>query len=678
MVDGRAGGDLVVAMKTVLLLDDDKDFRSLLVAPLRARDLDVLESATCVEADKLFASNPVDLVLVDGLLPDGPGVRWIERLRAHDKKTRVVFLSAFWRDLKTFEHLTRDLDVSLVVYKPIQVDDFVGRVLLLLDMSGTTLPPSSETGKAVADALIALKSSFSTALPARLDEIDAALEAARKDPARIAEARNLAHRLRGSAGSFGFAGVGVAVGVIEDLLDGADSPPRAILWEELGHAQLDARQAANQGERLGSGAAGTKPLLVLDDDVAVLQQVRNLGRKQLINVVTARTPAAAMQLAQEHPLLGAILEVRQKSEESFSLARDLRSTPQNAGIPVAFSSTDYSIQRRVAAIEAGGTRFLEKPLTEESLASLAQQFVNLSQAEQGRVLIVDDDKEVVQIYSHRLRTAGYRVEALESADILVERLEEFRPDVLLLDVRLPRMSGIDVCKALRMSDRWQLLPILIVTAQADHRTRLQAFRAGASDLVPKPILAEELLARVNVHFERARLLRDRTDKDPLSGLLLRRALMEAFQRALAIGTREQRPLSLVLLDLDHFKHINDEYGHLAGDQVIARLGELLRRRFRVEDLRGRWGGEEFILIFPGQTAEFAAQAAQMVLEEFRAMLFVSDRDDAFGVSFTAGVASCPEDGLSIASLIRCADERLYAGKQRGRNQISLQGNAPAT
>ncbi len=128
-------------------------------------------------------------------------------------------------------------------------------------------------------------------------------------------------------------------------------------------------------------------------------------------------------------------------------------------------------------------------------------------------------------------------------------------------------------------------------------------------------------------------------------------------------------MSLVLLDIDHFKRVNDTHGHLAGDEVIVRLGELLRRRFRTEDLRGRWGGEEFVLAFPGQEASFAIQAAEHLLADFRALRFAADDGTSFSASFTAGVAAYPGDGASMSAVMRRADELLYVGKRTGRCRV---------
>jgi len=167
------------------------------------------------------------------------------------------------------------------------------------------------------------------------------------------------------------------------------------------------------------------------------------------------------------------------------------------------------------------------------------------------------------------------------------------------------------------------------------------------------------------------MLKDRSDKDTITGLLLRRAFSEQLAQLLAEGQRNKTVFTICLLDVDKFKNVNDTYGHLAGDKVLAGLGQLLARRFRVEDLRGRWGGEEFILGFRRESKETMHAAINRVLAEFREMVFTGDDGREFKVSFSGGMASFPEDGESVYELIQTADARLYEAKKQGRNRIIL-------
>ena len=127
--------------------------------------------------------------------------------------------------------------------------------------------------------------------------------------------------------------------------------------------------------------------------------------------------------------------------------------------------------------------------------------------------------------------------------------------------------------------------------------------------------------------------------------------------------------TLALIDVDHFKIVNDTYGHTSGDKVLTHFGALLRKRFRVEDVRGRWGGEEFVVAFRHIQNDTACGALQRALEELRLITFTGDHDESFGITFSAGLASYPGDAQDLGNLIRCADHRLYKAKELGRNQL---------
>jgi diguanylate cyclase (GGDEF) domain len=198
---------------------------------------------------------------------------------------------------------------------------------------------------------------------------------------------------------------------------------------------------------------------------------------------------------------------------------------------------------------------------------------------------------------------------------------------------------------------------------------LAAFQAGGDDYLPKPVAPAELLMRVKVRLERSRMLRERADKDVLTGLMIRRAFMEQLQALASESKNHNLRFSLCLLDIDHFKKVNDTYGHLAGDRVLSYFGQLLRRRFRVEDLRGRWGGEEFIVAFRHIDPPTAKGALERCLEEFKSNVFEGDNGQEFTCSFSAGMVAYPADGELPQELIKYADACLYQAKHRGRSQV---------
>jgi diguanylate cyclase (GGDEF)-like protein len=414
---------------------------------------------------------------------------------------------------------------------------------------------------------------------------------------------------------------------------------------------------------------GGPRVLVVEDDPSLRAQLIQLGREKLLDVVAVATPAEALAEAHREGNLDAALLDSSLGPAAFLLARDLRATPGHAQLPLAFLSGHDDVDWRVAAAHAGASLFLTKPVDPYAFATAIDQMVALGQRDKMRVLVIDDDADFVAVAAEVLTREGIFVRTAHDATHLVELLDDVRPDLILLDAVLPRVSGWDAIRLVRTTPEHRDVPILFLTGRTDLESRVSAFEAGADDYLAKPLVAEELLARVRVRLERRRLLREMTERDPLTRCLSRRALLDALASRISEARRHGRGLALALLDVDRFKFVNDSYGHLVGDHVLATLGRLLVARFRLEDLRGRWGGEEFVVVLPGEPADTAAAVLTRVLDEFRSFPFRSERGDRFFVTFSAGVASFPEEGQSVDTLLRTADARLYEAKRRGRGNV---------
>jgi diguanylate cyclase (GGDEF)-like protein len=315
------------------------------------------------------------------------------------------------------------------------------------------------------------------------------------------------------------------------------------------------------------------------------------------------------------------------------------------------------------------TLFLTKPVDAYAFDAAADQLLAPRRQERLRVLVIDDDPAFVLVVAAVLEGEGILVRSASDATHLNELLDEVHPDLILLDAMLPHVSGWDAIRIVRTTPEHRDVPILFVTGRTDLESRVAAFNAGADDYLGKPLVPEELLARVRVRLDRRRLVREMTERDPLTRCLSRRAVLDALGSRLSEARRHARVLSLAVLDIDRFKRVNDTYGHLVGDHVLAALGRLLNARFRMEDLRGRWGGEEFLLVFPGETAATTAAVLSRVLSEFRVVPFRSEEGRRFFVTFSAGVAAFPGDGATVERLLRAADARLYEAKSAGRNHV---------
>ena len=281
-----------------------------------------------------------------------------------------------------------------------------------------------------------------------------------------------------------------------------------------------------------------------------------------------------------------------------------------------------------------------------------------------RILCLEDDPDQAAYVRAILESANHQVAVAHDVADFECVLEQFRPDLLLLDVTLPDGSGIDLAAALRRAGAHAALPIIFLTGRASMGSRLDGIRAGADDYLLKPIDPDLLLATVDSRLERARSMRMLLERDGLT-LAVTRA---AFLRSMEAVVRGGGPHALVMLDIDYFKSINDRYGHPTGDRVLSLFGRLLRANVRVDDVVGRCGGEEFGVLLAGTGAEDARNLIERLLERFARIPHTARGAERFYVTFSAGVAML-EDGDDAESWRQRADDACYAAKRHGRSRV---------
>ena len=427
-------------------------------------------------------------------------------------------------------------------------------------------------------------------------------------------------------------------------------------------------------------------LLLTTSAASLLAQLGDLARENLVALDLSSTAAEALAAAAKERPDAALIDLQLGEttaaadgdhHAAFELLRALRTRPGLERLPVGFVSATSRIADRIAAARAGGDLFLSRPLDPaafvDGLRRLRAEAVSSHGSGRQRVLVVEPDDHLAAELAALLEGHGIDVVRIADAAPIIDVLERELPDLVLLEDHLPGLRGVDVCRMLRSTPRWHEQPVIFLTAADSLATRLSAFAAGADDWLRRPFLDEELVARVRVRIDRHRLLRDRADRDGLTGLLMRRPSLEQAAIRLAEARRHHRPLSLCLIDLDHFKGVNDLHGHLAGDRALALLGRLLSSRLRLEDVRCRWGGEEFLLVLPGEAAASAGFVVSRVLDEYAGVEQAGDRGATFHTSFSAGVATFPGDGETVDQLLAAADRRLYLAKASGRRVVVSEG-----
>lgn len=434
----------------------------------------------------------------------------------------------------------------------------------------------------------------------------------------------------------------------------------------------DARsQSALRGNAEASG------VLWIDDDPQFIARARLLAEQLLLHLHVATDLDEALEIM---AFSGDAIQAGFLNIDRLKLAKldacdarrwlsNFRATPQSARMPMAFLSTRDDLQTRVWAARAGAQLFLKKPVGSAEFTQAIHQLVALRRAPRPRVLILDRDPLYVRALCDYLNAHAIDAAVAHDAAEILTHLQQSVPDAVIVDAQMPGLNGLDLCRVLRTTSRWQDLPVVIVGKDPGLSARLAAFEAGCDDLLTHQSDPAEILARIQTHIERARLMRQRADRDALTGLLTRRAFLESLAARLAEVARNEQPLAFCLLDLDRFKCINDTHGHLAGDRVLARLGQLLQNRFRAEDLRGRWGGEEFVVVMANEEIPNARMILERIRSEFAQLDFEGTNSERFRVSFSAGIAEFPAHGRDVESLFHSADRQLYAAKTAGRNCI---------
>jgi diguanylate cyclase (GGDEF)-like protein len=292
----------------------------------------------------------------------------------------------------------------------------------------------------------------------------------------------------------------------------------------------------------------------------------------------------------------------------------------------------------------------------------AQQY-----GEPYRVLIVDDDRELASRYSLVLRDANMLVEVLHDPADIFKHMRTFNPEVVLLDVNMPDCTGPELAQIIRLNDDWLRVPIIYLSAETDITRQMSALLKAGDDFVTKPISDNALVAAVFARAQRARLLSNALSRDSLTGLLKHADIKEQVAIELERALRSGNQASVVMLDIDHFKKVNDSYGHPAGDNVIRALANLLRQRLRRVDSLGRYGGEEFLAVLPECPPDQAQRIIDEIRQRFADLRFIVEGTE-FAVTLSAGIA-CTDAESSASELLERADRALYAAKEAGRDRV---------
>jgi diguanylate cyclase (GGDEF)-like protein len=299
----------------------------------------------------------------------------------------------------------------------------------------------------------------------------------------------------------------------------------------------------------------------------------------------------------------------------------------------------------------------------------------------SRLLIIDDEESVRLLLKDLLEETGYEVRTAKSGEEALQMIRIATYDIIITDLRLRGMHGLEVVKEVRAIDPG--IDVIVMTGYASVNSAVESMKAGAIDYITKPFNSDHIKMVVQKSLDRReyqRLAQERefykvlSSIDGLTELYNYRYMHQYLKVELEREKRYKRHLSLLMVDIDDFKHYNDLYGHMVGDQVLRKLASILRNATRGCDVICRYGGEEFAIILPETSKEEAVIVCERIRKSVAMTLMVDEEENAVGtISVTIGLASFPEDADNKDDLIERADKALYQGKRAGKNCIFLFG-----
>ncbi len=549
------------------------------------------------------------------------------------------------------------------------------------------------------ERLAELRNTYASQLEGRIGEIKAVLDAANStagepmNAAAIKQVRDLCHKMAGSGATFGFAEVSEIARDMERLcnavIDVPSSQPESLSADLFSHCQrlLDAanvKVVAESAPLDPATPAATEPtpntgndeqdederrnVLMLDGDEAEYERLSDeLGHFGFdVKAISDPGELEAALAKGNFSALIADIAFNDDGKAGLDLLNRLRGDDK-LNLPVIVNTEIDDINHRLGAVRAGAYHYMIKPVEASDIVDTLDKACDEWKQDPFRILIVDDDESVLRHTELVLQGAGMTTRAINDPMTVMDVLEDFVPELVLLDLYMPDCNGQEIAAVIRQHKSFDAMPIVFLSGESDKKKQLSAMELGGDDFLTKPIQAQHLISAVTIRAGRFRELRSMMVRDSMTGLFNHTTTKQLLDNELSRAERTKIPLSMAALDIDHFKKVNDTYGHAIGDTVIKSLARLLKQRLRGADIVGRMGGEEFAAVLPGASIVEARVIFEQIRMAFSEMVF-RDGETQFSVTISCGISEYPVFG-NASELSDAADKALYAAKHGGRNKV---------
>nr|WP_083778631.1 response regulator [Oscillochloris trichoides] len=423
---------------------------------------------------------------------------------------------------------------------------------------------------------------------------------------QIASLYAQAHTLAGSAGSFNLPKVRDIATQLEDLFahlnvaGGQNLTPEmqelitatisqlVLVAYQVGDLPIDVEDPLPMS--IPARKQDQTPVLIVEDDAVTGEhlalQLEHFGYRA---IVVQQLDDLEVAVHTHHPA-AIILDIVFPEGDLAGPQRIATLLNPEMQVPVLFVSQRSDFEARLWALRAGGRAYLTKPSDVDALVGVLDGLTGAFVPEPYRVLILDDSRLMSSLYATMLEEAGMLTMALNDPAEVMLALQEFQPDLLLLDMYMPICTGPEIAAIIRQQTEFVSLPIVFLSGEQDRDHQLAALDQGGDDFLTKPITAPQLVSAVTSRARRGRAMRAQLTRDGLTGLFTHASIKEQLVREIMRAQRYEQVLSVAMIDIDHFKQINDQYGHAAGDRVLKGLARLLHQRLRMSDTIGRYGG----------------------------------------------------------------------------------------
>jgi diguanylate cyclase (GGDEF)-like protein len=524
------------------------------------------------------------------------------------------------------------------------------------------------------EKLARLRDSFLSKAVRRIETLRRSLERLRADPGDRASLESLVrefHALAGAAATYGSPQLSALGRCGEEACSDAYRDRTAV-----GHQTLETCGSLIEdiARQVDAALPQSKPLIVSTrKSFRVLVTTSDDRFAQTLMQALQSSDIAVSASSSEPPDL-AVIDVDDAGDVQAVVASARR---DSGARPVLAVADDISLLTRVNAVRGGADGCYNKSAEFDALVQRIRQEQTRLAEPPTRILSIEDDEDQAAYLGAILTSAGYDFRVCRSPSDVENELRSYQPDLIVMDVNLGgSITGHHVARSIRQQPRYAAVPIIFLTARDEHGSITESVTAGGDDHLVKPIAPTILLTTVAARLERARMLRHLLEHDPLTGLLTHTAFYNRATTAFLLSQRRASPAVVAMVDVDHFKSVNDRFGHIAGDRVLTVLAALIRSRIRASDAAGRYGGEEFaILMHDTQLAD-----AQRAIDKLRQAWSETDHvmnGDTIRVTFSAGLAQTDEGYADVTAWVNAADRALYDAKRSGRNRVVVADSGPA-